>query len=727
MFLSCLNKYSSFNDVLEVKLKRGLSEDPPTSTAPTQPTQIPVTSPNRNSTGAPTRMSSQPPAETPTSSSSPSHMPSLVQHATPSSFLGGMPSIAPQVSNGENPTGNSTPAQDRSTDLMAAIGGTVAILLVVISCIYGMWWRIVTRPKRSKPDFALTSKDGQLSIADPKDMIPGFVKLDQRSLAETSLGEQTAGDARIVRTPLNVRQTASFDEDSLYTTSFSTRREDALSRHQTQHGKFVLDRQAKRNGNYDRKILYPISGIGETIVSTVDPPSSSRTSPDVVRNPESGAGSSLTFQQASGGDTPSPVSSLAGGTILTKTKRVSQAIDDRSSAFDLSTAFDIDTWSCDYEEFELGSEYYAQEGRSRSPSHSSRSTAKVKNLSLPASRNGKGQGVNREPNTLTHYKVDGEKSKRKSPPDPPEQFFPNAGSNWSSMIQQGSFTSQVSRMKRLSSPLSMLFDSVTQTVSSPVPSNPPSFPAVTPEETDSDFDPTTDLTWSREEDDTLDGVHFKDEASVSSSSTGCSESPWLFEKVEESLGPRSASADMESLSGRSNLSTKSTSHRSRTGGSHATRSVGSKRSFHSSFESSFAPRTLEHDLRSLEKQLEALDNELVSTSSADMAGGINTKAQASSERGASKTNIRQKKFVVTAPPGRLGVILSNRKHGKGIIVAEIRPSSVLHQMLSPGDTLIGVDDDDVTSMTVSEITELMASRADRERRLSVMTSTSYPQ
>ena len=758
LFLNCLNQYSNFSDVLEVKLKRGLSDDFP-STAPTQPTKTPVTSPQQNSTVVPTMMPTLPQAANPTeastgsSSSTPSRMPSSEQRTTPSNTLGEMPSqqgmhpITPLPNGGENLPYNSTQGQDRSTDQTTAIGGAVAIFLVTTFCIYGMWRRTVQRRKRSKPGFALTSKDGQLSIADPNDLIPGFVNLDQRSLAETSLGEQTAGDVRMVHKPLTVRQTASFDEDSLYTSTFATRHEDTIAYHQTQHGQFARARQVKIDGECDRKTSYPISDIEATYASSTDPPSSPYASSPVASYNESrtGSGSAYQLRVASCGDgyhkgkphqTHSKTSSAGSGAILTKTQRAPHGtkaqraphvIDEVSSAFEISSGFDIDTWSCDYEEFDLGSDYYSREARSRSPSHSSRSTTKVKNLSFPAARNGKGQDAYQEPNTPTHYIVDQEKLKKKCPPDPPEQVFPNARSKRTSTIQEGSITSQVGRMKRFSSPLSMLFDTVTQTVSSPVHSHPQSFPAVTPEETDSAFDPPAESSRSNEEDNALEGLHFKDEASGSSSSTGFSDSPWLFEKVEESLGPRSASADMESLSGRSNLSTKSPSHRSRTGGSQATtRSVGSKRSRPSSFEASLAPRTLEYDLRRLEKQLEALDAELESTSSADFAGGTNTirpaKTLAFSQSDAAKGNVGQKKLVVVAPPGTLGVILSNRKHGEGIIVAQIRQFSALHQRLSPGDLLIGVDDDDVTSMTVSEITELMASRADRERRLTVITS-----
>lgn len=308
-------------------------------------------------------------------------------------------------------------------------------------------------------------------------------------------------------------------------------------------------------------------------------------------------------------------------------------------------------------------------------------------------------------------------------PDPPEKISPPAAwSLWSSNVQGESFTKRVGKENRIASPLTQLLDSVTAAVLSPVRSNPRSTPNLTRDETESNIDHPTVLSWSKEEESVLIGLQFKDEATASSASSGNSDSPWLFGKVEESLGPRSTSADLESLSGRSNRSTKSYSQRSRTGGSGAARSVSSRRSYHSSFahsEESFTPRTLEHDLKRLEKQLEAIDNDVISAASG--AGASFGKASAISLRGGPKMN-GKKKMVVVVPPGKLGVILANRSNGKGTVVSEIRESSPLYQMLSPGDKLIGVDDEDVTSMVVSQITSLMASRANRERRLTIITS-----
>lgn len=614
--------------------------------------------------------------------------------------------------------------------LVAAISAAVVMFVVIASIICCLCWR-TRKPKHSKPAFALTTKDGQLGPENLTNTIPGFVELDQQSLADTSLGEQTAGGFRRPRSankakpiPKPIRQTQSFDENSLYTTPFSIQQDNISPYHQPAKGRLISSSQVlHHNSDYDKKILYPISDSTTTSSdghSSNDAPSSSE-GPRTNMASTIGAESSRVMVPSTGisiGGSTKTASGVVLVNNITRAQMVSQAIDEGSSAYD------IDTWSYDYEEFDRDPDQYELQARSRSPSHSSRSTTKAKNLSsVLSTRNGNSVHDSRKVGVIDNVA-------RQHLPDPPEQILQNRWSQWSSMVQSGSFKGPEGKENnRGSSPLSKLLDSVSQVVSlSPIRSQGRIIPAVTPEETESDIDQPTESSWSKEDESTLIGLQFKDEASESSVSTGISDSPWLFDKVEESLGPRSLTADMESLSGRSNLSTKSPSHRSRAGGSIAARSVGSKISYHSSIaqqsEASFAPRTLEHDLKRLEKQLEALDNDVTSTSSAGVSSitaASLARASAITLRGAPKMN-GKKKLVVMVPPGKLGVILANRHDGKGTVVSEIRDSSPLHQMLLPGDKLIGVDDVDVTCMVVSQITSLMASRADRERRLTVVTS-----
>lgn len=79
--------------------------------------------------------------------------------------------------------------------------------------------------------------------------------------------------------------------------------------------------------------------------------------------------------------------------------------------------------------------------------------------------------------------------------------------------------------------------------------------------------------------------------------------------------------------------------------------------------------------------------------------------------------------MVVAPPGKLGIILANKADSKGTVVSGVRTSSVLAEKISPGDRIIAIDGEDVSRMTVSEITTIMARKAEFERTLTVLTTT----
>jgi hypothetical protein len=202
---------------------------------------------------------------------------------------------------------------------------------------------------------------------------------------------------------------------------------------------------------------------------------------------------------------------------------------------------------------------------------------------------------------------------------------------------------------------------------------------------------------------------------TSSSGTSADDNPWLFESVARALGPRSTSADMESLSGKSVKSTKSgkswRSHRSakslgsrqrrkrRKGGSIGSRgsqrtsfSFGSPGDYKSSSDFSLAPRSLENDLKRLEQQLASLKStdskkqpDRVPPSPPGLTGASSsvTASDMSSHRNVSTKH----KIIVVAPPGKLGVILANRHNGTGTVVSELRGSSPLRGALFPGDKL----------------------------------------
>lgn len=782
LFLNCLHQYDGFASVLSIKLRRGLSawEGEPTftpSNTTASPTSWPVPSPTETPSAQPI---SEPPISTNSPTDSPSVFPTEVPSHVPSPFPTKTVTSEPSIAYSQQPTQSPTTFQGSTNPIgisppiliptsqwqnsvdkpkqgngatsdplvIAAIAGATATAAVTCVFVAGICWRR-RRPipkRRSQPKYALTSKDGQLSKDNLNDMIPGFVELDQRSLAETTLGDQTAGISRETK-PKALRPAHSFDENSLYTTPFSVQRDEVMSYYQTHVGPSILASQVVRPREHSGNILLPLSDSATTSsdgVSSFGPPSS-RLSND--GNHTEMIASSRNDDESHGPidlDTHKPYINKIGQRDPpvnrfrdhTTAKIASQSIDEGSVVDDMST------WSYDFEEFDRGSDFYQAESQSRSPSHSSRSTAKVKNLSsarhyadgseIARHHVASGASNRREPTGLyKEIKNDQEKPHTTMPSLNRAQEHLSSWSSWSSLMLHDTSTrrrevdTSHGSTHHNQSPLSKLLDSVTQAVS-PLHST-RSIPTVTPEETESDVDQPTETSLSREDDSTLLGLQFKDEASASTASTGMSASPWLLEKVEESLGPKSVTADMESLSGKSNLSRRSTSNRSKAGGSMV--SGGSYLSYRSGFthnEIAFTPRTLEHDLKRLEMQLAALDNDQVSTSSAGVSsitGASLAKASVSSRsRGNVPKVSRKKRIVVIVPAGKLGVILANRHDGRGTVVSEIRESSPLYRMLSPGDKLVAVDDDDVAGMVVSQITSLMASRADRERRLTVITS-----
>lgn len=198
-------------------------------------------------------------------------------------------------------------------------------------------------------------------------------------------------------------------------------------------------------------------------------------------------------------------------------------------------------------------------------------------------------------------------------------------------------------------------------------------------------------------------ISFMTESSGASSN---GENPWLSDTVTQFLGPRSTSVDVESLSGKSTKSGKSwRSHRSskslsksrarkrRKGSSSSVESRGNRSSF--SFASpadlSLVPRSLEQDLKRLERQLASLkSSEPIKQSKVPSSPPSLTTNSASVESASksSSTKISSKqRVVVVAPPGKLGVILANRHNGTGTVVSEIRGSSALRGALLPGDKL----------------------------------------
>jgi hypothetical protein len=236
-----------------------------------------------------------------------------------------------------------------------------------------------------------------------------------------------------------------------------------------------------------------------------------------------------------------------------------------------------------------------------------------------------------------------------------------------------------------------------------------------------------------------DSVSLSDDSAVSAS-------PWLLETVEQTLGPPSNHADIESLSGVSNRSHQSgrklgsikngseVSYGSRISSrngssvmSAASSSMSTEVMAHHGNEISIptTKNAVQNDLKRLERQLASLEERgdaNTTTSSVTMTTITGASLSTISSLKNSKSS-RRKRVVVMAPPGKLGVILADRHDGKGTVVSELRPNSPLEGALSPGDKLVAVDDIQVDSnaWTCSQITSLIAKRAGAERRLTVLT------
>eukprot|EP00980_Cylindrotheca_fusiformis_P011809 scaffold2816_cov121-Cylindrotheca_fusiformis.AAC.25 len=242
---------------------------------------------------------------------------------------------------------------------------------------------------------------------------------------------------------------------------------------------------------------------------------------------------------------------------------------------------------------------------------------------------------------------------------------------------------------------------------------------------------------------------------------------WLFDGVTGALGPRGISADLESLSGRSNRSKNShgnKSHRSRQSRSRmgssrkprsSNESVGSRESRHSrgsktsryshrstkSYISQMSEqsRSVANDLLRLEMQLAMVGQENrddLPVQNSNVAGGASTvgggsrhrstrKSYSSSQRSTGSAASKRSKVTIIAPPGKLGIILANKADSKGTVVSGVRNSSALVDKISPGDRIIGIDGEDVSRMTVSEITVIMSRKADYDRNLTVLTLPKY--
>jgi hypothetical protein len=144
-------------------------------------------------------------------------------------------------------------------------------------------------------------------------------------------------------------------------------------------------------------------------------------------------------------------------------------------------------------------------------------------------------------------------------------------------------------------------------------------------------------------------------------------------------------------------------------------------------------RSVANDLLRLEMQLAMVGSQdgdgggKGGVSCGGSTGGHSRSSRASRTSTARRTTnsnsiVKRSKATVVAPPGKLGIILANKADSKGTVVSGVRTSSVLADKISPGDRIVEIDGEDVSRMTVSEITTIMARKGEFERTLTILTT-----
>ncbi|MGH3055770.1 MAG: PDZ domain-containing protein [Gaiellaceae bacterium] len=86
----------------------------------------------------------------------------------------------------------------------------------------------------------------------------------------------------------------------------------------------------------------------------------------------------------------------------------------------------------------------------------------------------------------------------------------------------------------------------------------------------------------------------------------------------------------------------------------------------------------------------------------------------------------QAQLDIVAPAGRLGIILQNQTDSRGTIVSEVRNTSFLYEQIFPGDRIIKIDNEDVSQLSVAEITTIMGRKSHLDRTLTVLTTRRKP-
>lgn len=85
----------------------------------------------------------------------------------------------------------------------------------------------------------------------------------------------------------------------------------------------------------------------------------------------------------------------------------------------------------------------------------------------------------------------------------------------------------------------------------------------------------------------------------------------------------------------------------------------------------------------------------------------------------------EEKFVVAAPPGKLGIVIDTPNAGLPVVHA-IKDTSVLADQVRIGDKLVAVDGIDTTTLSAIRVSKLISSRAHTKRMMVFVRSRNDP-
>ena len=633
----------------------------------------------------------------------------------------------------DNGNGSTEWGHNEAAMIAAIVGGTclISVSFIFLAYLVVRQKKIQKERQRQKPKTALTTQDGQLGNYG-KNIIPGIVELDQQSLADTTLGEDSAARNRSKKISLQVIQHLdSFDENSLYTTPFSLKLEERSCRSTTVAPPSCLSSQQVKPIDCEGTILFPLSDTNtessEGMYSS-GPSSECNGGPASVDREPVDLDTSEPFERDTKEinlgpidlDTNKPYLGEIGRALFSQPEHNvfdNQAFCEREGGDFGLTSHELDAWSYDFEEFDQEFAFHRDKTKSSSPPHSLKSNRKVKtpnsvlgSFAAPEEISQYSETSMEEEKREVEDTSDASSGRRQSEEE--HMDIENSQSIKSVLLDSKDLDMQYRHLMA-----DTLFDSVARSKTEdfdPVKSTPNrnrhSIPSVSDMEEASAAEETTISTGRPKRITETLGVQTKYNDSASSSFAGKSPSPLVEDTVEEPPGSKRVTADMKSLSGKSSFCNATESQVS-------FRSLLSCRSGREKAQSEAS-----FTLKGLEVQLAALDSD--ATSSIGVSSITGTSFSTIPTRNRCPKLSRRRRIVVIVPPGKLGLILANRNDGSGTVISAIRDHSTLKGTLSPGDKLVAVDGEDVTSMHASQITSLIVSKAERERRLTMVTTAS---